>query len=112
MKNAKVIEIQLPVAERIKIIQCDYAHFFEDTQRIESLLAQLKRIRGIENVTKWIELLHQRKWPNLIQELLVNHYDLCYKTAGAHNSSFQKPIKTIILESSTPPSYVNAVTHL
>jgi len=98
MKSAKVIAIDMPFQSRVECILKDYDYFISQPDEIFSLLDNLKRLRGNEQVQHWKQLAEEKQWNAFVSELLENHYDLSYKKAGTTDSSYTTPLEVYPLK--------------
>ncbi|MFZ6801148.1 tRNA 2-selenouridine(34) synthase MnmH [Undibacterium sp. Di24W] len=87
MRQAPCIKLELALEDRITLLTEDYQHFVHDTQLLNEQLACLISIHGKDQIRKWSELSQQNKTPELIEELLLKHYDPAYHRAIARNFS-------------------------
>jgi tRNA 2-selenouridine synthase len=87
MRQAPCIKLELALADRLTLLTEDYQHFVHDTQLLNEQLACLISIHGKDQIRKWSELSQQKKMPELIEELLLKHYDPAYHRAITRNFS-------------------------
>lgn len=78
MKQAKCIEIQLPLAVRIDWLLQEYPHLTTHPELLKSKLARLKSRHGSERINEWYSLIDAGKWNDLVGNLLTHHYDPTY----------------------------------
>ena len=108
LSGATVVEITLPIAERVLLLLENYRHFLEDPGFLSSLLKPLERLRGRSLIETWHKQIAQRLWPDFVTSLLENHYDLCYRRPGSPNSNYQSPAGRIALTDYSSESYRKA----
>lgn len=84
MRASPCIELVTPVSQRVQFLCEEYAHFFDQPDYLVSQLARLKPLVGADRLTHWCRLIEERKWGELVERLLVDHYDPSY------NRSMQK----------------------
>lgn len=80
MRNAERVEVVVPLKERVRWIRSCYCHF-EDGQQQKALfsaLAKLTAVVGKQRVAAWEEMAAEAQWQQLVEELLVLHYDPAY----------------------------------
>lgn len=85
MRESPCVELAPPLEDRVSFLCHDYAHFFD---RPEALLTQLERLRplvGDKRLNVWAELIRQRRWPELVTSLLLDHYDPTYTASMRRN---------------------------
>lgn len=78
MKQAKCVEIQLPMAVRINWLLQEYPHLTTHPELLKSKLARLKSRHGSEKINQWYHLIDNGQWHDLVGDLLTNHYDPTY----------------------------------
>lgn len=110
MKQARVIDVQLPITERIKILLEDYPHFKEGSNKLKMLLSKLIPLRGHEQVAQWNSLIDAERWDDFVHSVLVTHYDLCYRVPGAEDSNYQKATGEVIIADATETSFTSAAS--
>jgi tRNA 2-selenouridine synthase len=79
MKQASCVEIQLPIAIRIKWLLQEYPHLVSNPELLKNKLKFLKNRYGRQKVEQWFNLIARQKFRDLIYDLLVNHYDPAYQ---------------------------------
>jgi len=108
LKRSQVINIQLPVSERIKILREEYPHFQNDQEQLKLLLSKLIPLRGHEQIDQWNSLIEDDQWDDFVQSVLENHYDLCYRGPGEDDSNYQKPTGKVIIADASKESFIQA----
>ena len=108
LKRSRVINVQLPVAERIKILLEDYPHFQEEVEDLKHLLSKLIPLRGHEQVNQWNSLIDEKNWGDFVQSVLENHYDLCYRAPGAEDSNYQLATADVKISDASKNSFEEA----
>ncbi len=78
MKQSNCLEIQLPLAERVKYLLQEYSHLVANPDVLKDKLQQLKFRHGCEKVNQWYSLIDRGEWQILIADLLKIHYDPTY----------------------------------
>lgn len=85
MRNADCIELRPRLADRVDFLCREYAHFFEAPKALSEQLSRLKALVGAERLQTWDQLIEQRQWPKLVEDLLISHYDPAYQKSMAKN---------------------------
>ena len=85
MRASPCIRLEVPQDARVKLLTEDYAHFLQDPETINSLLAHLIPLRGSETIAAWQALAHRQAWNQLVAALLEQHYDPAYLKSLATN---------------------------
>ena len=112
LSGATVVEITLPISERVSLLLENYVHFIEDPDSLPRLLEPLGRLRGHAQLQLWKEQIAQRLWPDFVTSLLENHYDLCYRQPGSAKSNYQAAASHIALDDHSAGSYRKAAHSL
>ena len=110
--SSRVIELTLPVPERVKLLLEDYRHFLQEPEALSSLLELLGKLRGHAQVSDWQDQIAQGTWPEFVTSLLENHYDLCYRRPGSPASNYQAPAEQYALPDCSMESYHRAALQL
>ncbi len=85
MRASACVRLDVPLAARVKLLTEDYAHFLQDPDDINSLLAHLIALRGNDVVSVWQTLASQHAWDELVTALLEQHYDPAYNKSLSTN---------------------------
>jgi tRNA 2-selenouridine synthase len=83
--NSQRIEITAPLPERVKLLRTDYPHLVDEPQQLLQRLAPLKPLVGGGEIERWKALLDNGQIDELVERVLVMHYDPCY--ARSHRRS-------------------------
>lgn len=108
LNSAKVINIDLPVGQRIILLREEYPHFQDKPKELTDLLEVLVRLRGHEQVNEWKTLIEGENWDEFVESILLNHYDLCYRQPGHEKSNYQAATKSVLVEKTEIESYRKA----
>ncbi len=108
MKRSRVIDVQLPISERIKVLREEYPHFQDNAVELKMLLSKLIPLRGHEQIEQWNELIDAENWDDFVHSILETHYDLCYRPPGAEDSNYQTVTGEITIVDATKVSFENA----
>ncbi len=79
MKQASCVEIQLPIAQRVKFLLQEYPHLVTHPDILKRKLEYLKSYCGWEKLSQWYQLIDAGDWETLVQDLLHSYYDPTYK---------------------------------
>jgi tRNA 2-selenouridine synthase len=63
----------------------EYAHFFNQPDHLISQLTRLKPLVGTERLGHWCRLIEEQNWAELVERLLVDHYDPTYSRSMQKN---------------------------
>ena len=112
LREAKVLNVELPVDERIILLREDYPHFQDDPETLTSLLDILVRLRGQKQVDQWLKLVAENDWDGFVGSILTHHYDLCYRQPGDEKSNYQPCTQELQVKSASEESYQAAAREL
>jgi tRNA 2-selenouridine synthase len=79
MKQASCIEIQLPIAARVKWLLQKYSYLTHHSEIVKNKLLALKVRYGREKIAQWHRLIDEDKGDIFVEDLLKSHYDLAYR---------------------------------
>ena len=92
MRAGDCIGIEADTATRVEFLLRDYDYFLADPDWLNQRLGALKELRGTDVVTHWQTLASAGQWPELVTELLEQHYDPLYQRSQNKNySGFCEP---------------------
>ncbi len=77
--------VELPLACRVALLIEDYPHLVEDPLLFQKKLQALIPLRGQEMVRNWCALIEEGRIPEVVQSLLINHYDPTYFSSMKKN---------------------------
>ncbi len=112
IRQAPCIKLELTMTQRIALLTEDYQHFVDDTQSLNDQLACLTSIHGKEQIRHWFELTEKNQIPELIEELLLKHYDPAYQRAIARNFSLAESAQIFQLADSKDSTYQDLARHI
>jgi len=78
MKTAEVVRITAPMAARVTHLLSDYADLVADPGTLDTILGRLVRYHGHEQVAEWRALATTGDLAQLVESLIVTHYDPRY----------------------------------
>ena len=110
--KARVILLNLPIEERVKLLTREYAHFVQDQSLLKSTISGLARLRGKERIEQWNKSIDQENWSEFLQSILLDHYDLVYRRPGSEESAYQTPERTLNPSSSDQVDFEQTATDL
>ncbi|MDP1633894.1 MAG: tRNA 2-selenouridine(34) synthase MnmH [Gallionellaceae bacterium] len=99
MRASECLLIEAPVEARVQLLMEDYAHFLSDPALLIQRLTPLLPLHGRQVLDHWQQLAEQGNWEELVEKLLVQHYDPAYLRSTDRNFIHLKDAKTLILES-------------
>ncbi|MBN8762022.1 MAG: tRNA 2-selenouridine(34) synthase MnmH [Thiobacillus sp. 63-78] len=98
MRASACVQLEVPLATRVRLLTEDYMHFLHDPEMINRQLGHLVSLRGGETIAAWQALANARAWPELVTALLAQHYDPAYLKSLAKNYAAAPPDRTFRTE--------------
>ncbi|MGJ7917147.1 tRNA 2-selenouridine(34) synthase MnmH [Massilia sp. LXY-6] len=78
MRAAPCVSLLLSRPNRVRLLMEDYQHFCADPSTLNSQLDHLVQLHGREKIDAWHGMANSGRMPELVDELLVQHYDPAY----------------------------------
>ncbi|NVM79414.1 tRNA 2-selenouridine synthase [Duganella sp. SG902] len=78
MRASDCIALTLSRANRVRLLMEDYEHFLVSPQTLNAQLEHLAQLHGREKITHWQAMSQAGQMPELVDELLEQHYDPAY----------------------------------
>lgn len=78
MRNSPCIALHLSQPDRVALLMQDYHHFVDDAAILNKQLDCLISVHGREKIQRWHDMANAAQMPELVDELLVAHYDPAY----------------------------------
>ena len=107
LKKAKSWEIQLPLGERVNWLLQQYPHLTASPDLLKSKLTLLKYRYSSKIIQQWYDLIDRKKWKELVENLLIYHYDPAYLRSLAR--SYNQVEKQINLPDLYPQNVDRAI---
>lgn len=85
MRAADCLLIEAPVHARVQLLMEDYAHFLKDPALLIRRLTPLMPLHGRQVLDHWQQLAEQGLWTELVEKLLIQHYDPAYLRSTGRN---------------------------
>ena len=85
MRMSACLQLDLSLDARVALLLEDYGHFVTDTGAFCDRLGALRATRGHEVVEAWQEAAHAGHTPQVVRELLTQHYDPIYAQSIKRN---------------------------
>jgi tRNA 2-selenouridine synthase len=93
MRSASVIEVRIPIQERIRHLVEEYAALRANRDELEQKLRQLSTLRGPRQIEEWCRQVEAEAWGPLTESLLREHYDPAYAaSAGKYYSNVTRVV--------------------
>jgi tRNA 2-selenouridine synthase len=97
MRAAGCIDLQLGMAQRIALLQEEYRHFACQPALLAQRLDCLLQLHGQVKIAHWHDLIGQNQLPELIRQLLAEHYDPSYLRSIRRNFPQFGQARTLVL---------------
>jgi tRNA 2-selenouridine synthase len=78
MRAATCISLSLSRENRVRLLMEDYEHFCTNPDALTGQLAHLAQLHGNEKINAWREMANSGAMPELVDQLLQEHYDPAY----------------------------------
>jgi tRNA 2-selenouridine synthase len=85
MRASRVCVVEAGTDVRSRFLLDEYHHFRSDVPGLLSLLECLVPLHGAARVADWKRLIESDRWPELVERLLVEHYDPSYDRSMRRN---------------------------
>jgi tRNA 2-selenouridine synthase len=82
----------------------DYSYLIKNPTELSIKLSYLKEIHGHQVLDHWSALIEAQAWPELINDLLVRHYDKLYERSQEKNFTHFTSAPRIHVNSLSPSS--------
>jgi tRNA 2-selenouridine synthase len=97
MRAAPCIALQLDRPKRVDLLMEDYQHFALDPAALVSQLEHLSQLHGRAKIDAWREMAHGGRMPELVDQLLVDHYDPAYLRSIDRNFAQYPQAQALVL---------------
>jgi tRNA 2-selenouridine synthase len=88
-QHGQCVRVEMAQEQRIALLKEEYVHFLEDPAALCQKLEHLTGLHGKGVIQKWQALSTGQAWDELVEELLVKHYDPAYnKSTAKHYTQF------------------------
>lgn len=85
MRASPCISVNATIAVRVAQLLSEYQFFVEQPNLLKSKLAMLHDLHGQARLDHWNALIDSDRWPELVEQLLVHHYDPSYDRSIKRN---------------------------
>jgi len=90
--------LTLSRADRVRLLTQDYAHFVADPALLNAQLEHLVLLHGRAKIAAWQALANGGEMAQLVDELLVEHYDPAYLKSIDRNFAQFKEAQVLALD--------------
>ena len=85
MRQSPCVALQLSRPNRVRLLMEDYRHFTDSPATLNAQLDCLVQLHGREKIDRWHALANQGAMPELVEQLLAEHYDPAYLRSIGRN---------------------------
>jgi tRNA 2-selenouridine synthase len=78
MRRSPCISLTLSRPNRVRLLMEDYDHFTANPALLNTQLECLVKLHGRDKIGAWHDMANDGRMPQLVDELLVDHYDPAY----------------------------------
>lgn len=78
MRQSPCVSLNLSRENRVRLLMEDYQHFTNSPDTLNTQLDCLVKLHGRDKINRWHGLANSGQMPDLVEELLADHYDPAY----------------------------------
>lgn len=112
MRAAACIHVEVPTAERVKLLRDEYEHLERAPAQLAAQLDCLVPLHGRARVESWKSLADAGRWDELVERLLVDHYDPAYQRSIHRNFARIDGARVLAISEGTPAAFAAAARAL
>ncbi|MFC5512552.1 tRNA 2-selenouridine(34) synthase MnmH [Massilia jejuensis] len=112
MRGAPCIALALSRRNRVRLLMEDYQHFACDPQALNGQLDHLAQLHGRAKIDAWHALANRGAMPELVEQLLVEHYDPAYLRSIDRNFVQYGQARVLELDDIAPGDFARAAQTL
>lgn len=112
MRASECIRLELPLDARVRLLRDEYAHFEANVEALHQRLDCLAALHGHDRIAQWKRLAADGQWDELVERLLVEHYDPAYLRSIGRNFSRSGDAVALRLASDETESFRDAARSL
>jgi tRNA 2-selenouridine synthase len=112
MRASPCIAMQVARADRVKLLIEDYQHFACNAPALNAQLEFLTPLHGKEKIERWQKMSNGGQMPQLVDELLVDHYDPAYLRSINKNFAQYDKAEVVELADISPEAFLAAARQL
>lgn len=112
MRASPCISLQLARERRVQLLMEDYQHFALDAAALNAQLAHLVQLHGRAKIDAWHEMASGGRMPELVEQLLAEHYDPAYLRSIDRNFAQYPQAEVLELPGISKDEFLAAARHL
>lgn len=105
IRNGACIELRSSTQTRVAWLLREYDHFLKDTDNLKKKLALLTAHYGKVQIAQWGQAIDDGQFPQLVEELLMKHYDPSYQSSIVRNFPRYKQEHFVQLENDSDAAF-------
>ncbi|TWI68978.1 tRNA 2-selenouridine synthase [Pseudoduganella lurida] len=112
MRASPCVALQVAREHRVQLLIEDYQHFASDAPALNAQLAYLTDLHGKAKIAQWQQMATDGRMAELVDELLVDHYDPAYTRSIFRNFAQYDRAQEVVLPDISPASFQAAARQL
>ena len=112
MRASPCIAVGLSRPNRVRLLMEDYEHFAQDADALNGQLDHLVQLHGRAKIDAWHAMATAGAMPELVDQLLVEHYDPAYLRSIDRNFTEYAKAQVLELPDIAPEDFVRAAKSL
>ncbi|MEW6020504.1 MAG: tRNA 2-selenouridine(34) synthase MnmH [Pseudomonadota bacterium] len=112
MRASPCIAVNLSRPNRVRLLMEDYEHFARNADALNGQLDHLVQLHGRAKIDAWHALANEGAMPELVDQLLVEHYDPAYLRSIDRNFTQYAQAQVLELNNIAPEDFVAAAKAL
>jgi tRNA 2-selenouridine synthase len=112
MRASQCVSLTLSRPGRVRLLMEDYQHFTDSPATLNKQLDCLVQLHGHDKIRQWHEMANAGMMPDLVDQLLVDHYDPAYLRSIGRNFSHFGQAEVLELEDIAEADFMRAARHL
>jgi tRNA 2-selenouridine synthase len=112
MRAAPFHVVTLPLAQRVRLLRQEYAHYESDPDMLLGQLEALVPLHGRQRIDAWRALARQQAWDVFVERLLIEHYDPAYARSMRNHFARAQEGPALVVDSADPAAFAAAAAAL
>ena len=112
MRQSECVSLTLSRPNRVRLLMEDYDHFTASPDTLNTQLDCLVKLHGREKIDSWHAMANGGRMPELVDELLVEHYDPAYLKSIDRNFVQYSKAQVVSLEDISKDDFLAAARAL
>ncbi|MES2152164.1 MAG: tRNA 2-selenouridine(34) synthase MnmH [Pseudomonadota bacterium] len=112
MRQSPCVSLTLSRPNRVRLLMEDYHHFTDSPATLNTQLDCLVKLHGRAKIDGWHAMANGGQMPELVDELLVDHYDPAYLRSIDRNFTQFDAAQVLELADITQADFLAAAHHL